>query len=116
VIVSELLRPKISESIREALHRRETDHFAISVSDKHVHLLMQTELGYEELKLLAGKLKTISSLSIRSELPGNVWARGGYFGRIESENHFNATRHYITRKQEPGAFVWDFELGSWWMT
>lgn len=76
---------------------------------------MQTELDYENLKLLVGKLKTLSSLAIRKEMPGNVWARGGHFGRIRNESHFDSTRNYITHKQERGAFVWDFEEGSWWM-
>ena len=110
------VRPMIVEAVIEALRRRNGSPAAITVGKDHVHLLVDSPSSYEEVKQVIGKVKTVASLAIREHIPGSIWSRGCLVKRVSTLDHLEATRRYITEKQERGAYVWDKDKGTWWMT
>lgn len=60
-------------------------------------------------------MKTVSSLAIREKMPGSIWSRGRTLKRVVTIYHWDATREYITSKQESGAYTWDQVRGAGWI-
>lgn len=79
---------------------------AIAIDHKHAHLLVALPDDPAAIRKIIGDAKRIASKSIRSQMPGRVWASGGKFEPVDDESHYANTRSYILHKQGPGAFAW----------
>lgn len=80
----------------------------ISVSGCHSHILVELPDDIEEIKIIIGEAKKKSSLAVRPEMPGKIWASGGDFDPVDDRRHANAELNYILTKQGPGAWTWSY--------
>jgi len=114
-VIAPPLRPVILESVLDSFSRQIWTVVALSVDAHHVHVLASLSPEYEEARKTIGKFKTYASLAVREQLPGKVWSHGCTLKRINSNGHWDATRVYVTDKQERGAYAWDIDRGAWWV-
>jgi hypothetical protein len=88
---------------------------ACSVGKRHLHALVELASDYHERRKIVGKCKQKASHAVREMLPGNIWAEGGEFKKIEDSRHLNNTFDYIRTKQEPGTIVWSHKADENWI-
>lgn len=115
----EVSRPEIvlrsyatRQTIALSLHRLciECDCFpiAIAVCRVHVHLLAEIPSEKNCFDRIVTKLKTKSSASISSELPGRVWARGDKRVLKKDRDAQLGCFRYILDHASEGAAVWRY--------
>ena len=88
---------------------------ACSVGKRHLHALVELVSDYHERRKIVGKCKQKASHAVRLILPGNIWAEGGEFKKINDADHLTNAYDYIRTKQEPGAIVWSHKPDENWI-
>ncbi len=81
----------------------------MSVSAKHLHLLVELPINPAETKRIVGTWKTARTKAIRAELPGSIWGEGGKYKPVKNQAHQHAAYKYIRDEQGPGAWVWTIQ-------
>ena len=79
----------------------------LSVAATHAHGLVELPDDKKKVRLIMGECKTTSSHAVRQQLPGQVWATGGKFERIEDAGHRRNAYQYLLDQE--GAWIWDFK-------
>jgi len=112
VFIAPTVRARIFEAILEFMNRRGIQILCISVSDQHVHILVKLDVSRAEVMTFIGKCKNIVSTQVRDAMPGSIWSRGCNPKPIRDRSHQLNVFNYITKKQENGAWIWDFQRGG----
>ena len=79
---------------------------ALSVGQRHVHLLALLPTDVAMTKREVGKLKQYASHKVRARLPGSLWAEGGAFKPCWDVEHRANAKGYILNHLSEGAVVW----------
>jgi len=88
------------------LRKKSLRVLAIAVAGTHSHMLAELPIDAKAARFIVGECKTVSSHAVRNEIPGQVWARGGKFIRIDNVEHQRNTYHYILNQAD--AWIWKF--------
>ena len=106
------LRPTIGRTLLQQLERCGHEVLAVAATKAHVHLLVELPDNIVRVKGIIGEAKRHASRSVKAQLPGTIWARGGTFKRVNSYNHQRSAYEYILYDQGDGAWTWSYRDGS----
>ena len=106
------LRPTIGRSLLQQLQGSDHEVLAIAVTKVHAHLLVELPDNIVTVKRIVGEAKRHASRSVKAQLPGTIWARGGTFKRVNSHSHQRSAYEYILYDQGADAWTWSFRDGS----
>jgi len=102
------LRPTVGRALLQQLRACGHEVLAIAVTKVHAHLLIELPDNIVKVKAIVGDAKRCASRSVKAQLPGAIWARGGTFKRINSPDHQRCAYEYILYDQGPEAWTWSF--------
>ncbi|MFA9477717.1 hypothetical protein ACERK3_05345 [Phycisphaerales bacterium AB-hyl4] len=108
IFITQPLRSLLGQQLVAYLHTQGHPIVAAAVGCMHAHLLVALPIVATEAKRIIGRAKAMSSLAVRCEMPGRIWADGGDFKPVRDASHYERARQYIRFKQEPDAWTW------WW--
>ena len=80
----------------------------VAVGKVHAHGLVELPEDLRRVKAIVGNAKRKSSRAVKKELPGNVWAAGGTYKRVQTSGHLEGAFGYILYDQGPEAWTWSF--------
>jgi hypothetical protein len=106
------LRERMGDAFVRALVEAGHPVVVFSLAGEHAHALVDLPDNMPLIRAIIGDAKRIASRSVKAELPGQVWSRGGEFRRIKDDAHWANAYDYIRDGQEPGAWVWYSEEGE----
>jgi hypothetical protein len=112
VEIEAALREKVGRAFVQALLQAGHRLVVFSLAGEHAHALVDLPDNMPLIRAAVGDAKRIASRSVKAELPGQVWSRGGEFCRIKDAAHWANAYDYIRDGQEAGAWVWCSEEGE----
>jgi len=68
------------------------------------HILVELPIKTIEVRQIIGACKAKSSLAVRKQFPGRVWAARGKYLPVKDREHLIDAFKYIRGKQAPGAW------------
>lgn len=99
------------EKLRAEGHRV----LAVSISDRHLHALVELPNDRSEIRRIIGKCKQRASHAARRQLPGGIWSEGGEYKPILDRSHHRNVFNYIRTKQESWALIWSILAHENWI-
>jgi len=106
VRISAPCRGVIGETILSELWKSEYAVLVVAVSATHAHMLIELPIPTASVRKIIGTCKAKSSLAVRHQLPGRVWAARGKYLPVKNRAHLIEAFKYIRDKQGPGVWVW----------
>jgi hypothetical protein len=106
------LRDRVSNAFVNALLQAGHRVVAFSLADKHAHALVELPDVMPLIRAVIGDAKRVGSRSVKAQLPGQIWSRGGEFRRIKDDAHWANAYDYILDGQEAGAWTWCSKEGE----
>ena len=100
------LRGELGLAILRAVSRQGYRILAISVSGKHLHLLVELPRDRAVVKRVVGRWKTTRTPAVRRRLPGSIWGEGGKYKPVRDRGHQRRAWKYIADEQGSGAWSW----------
>lgn len=88
---------------------------AASLSDSHLHSLVELPDDYAWVKKEIGKCKQRASYDVRNRIAGQIWAEGGDYKRITDATHLHNVWRYIRERQERDAIIWSITREENWI-
>ncbi len=108
VVIPAAYREVVGRTILRQLHSQNCQCLVISVSGMHAHLLVELPQDIKAQRQIMGRCKAHASKSIKSILPGKVWAPAGKFKPIHDQQYQQNAYRYIMAHRDEGAWVWSF--------
>jgi hypothetical protein len=102
-------RDRVGLEILEQFQKRGYRVLCVSVSKKHIHLLVELPIDLTETKRIVGLCKGAASHALRDIMPGCIFAEGAKYDPIVDLEHHQNVYDYILYKQGRGAFSWSFK-------
>ena len=112
VEIEAVLRETVGNAFVKRLLEGSHRVVVFSLADKHAHALVELPDVMPLNRAIIGDAKRIASRSVKAQLPGQLWSRGGEFKRIKDDAHWANAYDYILDGQEVGAWTWCSEEGE----
>ena len=106
------LRAVVGQALVEALVNAGHVVLVGSCAERHAHAVVELPDNIIAVRAIVGEAKKVSSRSVKRQLPGQVWSRGGEYRRVKDNHHLANAYDYVFDGQEDGAWVWCSEQGE----
>jgi REP element-mobilizing transposase RayT len=107
VVIPKHCREKAGRAMIAKLKKLGFRLLAMSVAATHAHALVELPDDVKEIRHIVGQCKTKSSHAIRDVLPGQVWAGGGGWKRVDTQKYQRQVYNYILRQKD--AWIWSYK-------
>jgi hypothetical protein len=81
------IRVDLGRAILIKIRKLNIHCLCLAVGPSHTHLLLRATHDYDHLKKLSGQLKQAASHTVRTQMPGRLWADGGKPIRVKDRQH-----------------------------
>jgi REP element-mobilizing transposase RayT len=107
--ITEELRAIVGQTVVAMLLEMGFRVLAVSVADRHGHVVVELPVNLAEVKRIVGDAKRKSSRSVKRWLPGRLWSAGGTYKMVTDRSHLKNATEYVLYEQGDDAWTWSFK-------